>query len=173
MAAKIALTINDMSKLFCIFFFAAVCLSCSTQSNWQLSAIPTGQKEFDSARLSYSTADHLAGMNLEFFCVNGIVAAYLSTSGRRISAEDMAKAVIEFKSETIEIPLALHEGRMRVRLPDELARKTALALQEGEPVTIMFGSNMQTFQPEQFSTLFQKLTKKTNNIFDYFQGSVP
>ncbi len=164
MAEKTAPTINDMSKLFSIFLFSAVCMSCSTQSNWQLSVIATGQKEFDSARLSYSTTDHLAGMNLEFFCVNGIVAAYLSTSGRRISAEKLAKAVIEFQSETIEVPLALHEWRMRVRLPDELARKTALALQEGEPVTIMFGSNMQTFQPEQFSTLFQKLTKKTNSL---------
>ena len=161
---------NKFSTLLC---FAGLCLSCSPQSNWQLSSIPTGQKEFDSARLCYSKADCLAGMNLEFFCVNGIITAYLSTSGRRIDTEESATALVQFKSGTIEIPLSIHEGRMRVRLPDELTAKAALALQEGEAVTVTIGSNMQTFQPEEFSAQFQKLTKKRKNFFDPFQGTLP
>jgi len=148
-------------------------LSCSRQSNWELSSIPTGQQDFDSARLSYLSTDRLAGMNLDFFCSNGNITAYLSTSGRPISAEESVKVLVRFQSETFEIPISLHEGKMKVRLPDELTAKTALALQDGEPVTIMIGSTMQTFQPEQFSTLFQKLSKKNNNIFDYFQGIIP
>lgn len=112
-------------------------------------------------------------MNLEFFCVNGIITAYLSTSGRRIDTEESATALVQFKSGTIEIPLSIHEGRMRVRLPDELTAKAALALQEGEAVTVTIGSNMQTFQPEEFSAQFQKLTKKRKNFFDPFQGTLP
>lgn len=144
--------------------------SCSSQANWQLTSIPTGQKDFDSTRLSYLSADSLEGMNLEFFYTNGIITSYLSTLGRRISMDQGAKALVQFKSETIEIPLDLHEGLMRVRLPDELTAKAILALQEGETVTIIVGSTMQTFQPEQFSTLFYKLTKGSSNFFDSFQG---
>ncbi len=154
-------------------FLAVFFLSCSPQSNWQLTSITTGQKDFDSTRLSYSTEDRLAGMNLDFFCANGLVTAYLSTSGRRFSMENDAKALIHFKSETVEIPLTIHEGRMRVRLPDELTAKTTAALQDGEAVTIMIGSTAQTFQPDQFSIFFNKLTSGSNNFFDSFQGTLP
>jgi hypothetical protein len=155
-----------------LLFFLGFCLGCSPQSKWQLTSIPTGQKNFDSARLSYLTADSLAGLNLDFYYSNGSISSFLSTSGRQICDDRSAKALIQFQSETIEIPLDLHEGRMRIRLPDELSAKVIFALQNGEIVTISMGSTKQIFQPEEFGPLFQQFKKRKMNLLNSFQGNL-
>jgi hypothetical protein len=187
-----------MKYCISLLFLTGLCLSCSAQSNWQLTSIPTGQKDFDSARLCYLTPERIGGMNLEFFKTNESVTAYLSTLGRRFKdrsgitrspleklarkkqpdeqspiIENTTKAIVQFKTETLEIPLIVHEGLMRVRLPDEITAKITSALQDGEAVTIMIGSTTQTFQPDHFSTLFNKLTRGSNSFFDSFQGTLP
>jgi hypothetical protein len=156
------------------FFFAALIIlsSCTTHTNWQLSAIPTAQKEFDSARLCYLPSDCLGSMSLEFVCSNGSVTGYVSSSARRFEQDD-AMAQIRLGSETLEFPLKIHEGRMRATLPDELTIKAYLALQDGQPITIIVGSLQQNFEPEQFAALFSQLTKGKNTFLDSFQGPLP
>jgi hypothetical protein len=130
-----------------------------------------GEKNFDSTRLCYTSENPLGGMNLEFFCTDGVVTGYLSTPSRRIRPDNAA--FVRMQTETIEIPLALHEGCMRLRLPDDITTKVALALQEEQPVTIVIGSLEQTFQAEQFSLLFHKLTENSHGFFGSFQGILP
>lgn len=156
-----------------LLFLTGLFFGCAPSSNWQLTSISMGDKGFDSARLRYSTEDHLGGMNLEFFCTDGALTGYLSTPSRRFSSKSNANAFIRMQNETIEIPLALHEGCMRLRIPDDVTTKVALALQEEQPITIVVGSLEQTFQAEQFSPLFHKLTEKSNRFFGSFQGTLP
>jgi|GEM_PF-2390505 len=147
--------------------------SCSPRSDWKFTSIPAGQKDFDSARLFYAATDNLSGINLDIYYTEGSISSYLSTAGRHICDEDQATASIQLGSETIEIVLNLHEGHMRARLPDDLAARIILSMQEEKAVTISIGSVTQTFQPEYFSTFFDKLKKQNNIFLDAFQGVLP
>jgi len=110
-------------------------------------------------------------MSLDFFCTDGAISSYLSTAGRRLSEGDQAIVTAAFSSGTIAAAMDLREGAMRIRLPDEFAAQIILALQQEEAVTITIGAARQTFQPEQFSLLFDKFKHQTNHFFDSFKGS--
>ncbi len=68
-------------------------------------------------------------------------------------------ARLSLGSESLEEDLPLHEGKMRVRLPESWTLKTIEWLKKGEEVAIKVGSIEQTIQPERFSEHFKQLAK--------------
>jgi len=109
---------------------------------------------------------------MEFFYSNGTITGYLCSESRRF-ASDETTAQIRIGSENIEIPLQIHEGRMRARLPHEMTIKAASALQDGQSVAIIVGSLQQNFEPDRFSGLFQQLTKGSNAFLNSIEGPLP
>ncbi len=149
---------------------ALLLFGCSTETPWELSSIPAGEKAFDSARLCYAPEDPLSGMSLELYYSNGNVVGYLSSSSRRFTQKT---AEIRFGSETITVSLDIHEGQMRAHLPDQCTVRAIRALQEGQSVSIMIGSQAQVFRPERFATLYHQLTQGSSGILESFQGHLP
>lgn len=153
------------SLIFCV-----VLASCTSRSNWELTSISTGQKSFDSSRLSYRPEDSF-GMGLEIECANDIIHANLFSQTHRFSSN--AKALIQFESDELEIPLAIHEGSMRAYLPDDAAARITSAFQKGQSITMIVDSQKQIFFAERFSDLYYQLTHKKKHILESFQGSLP
>jgi hypothetical protein len=154
-------------------FIAALFLfsGCSSSSSWELSAIASEQKQFDSARLRYLPENQFTEMNLELIYSNGGITGYLV--GDRQFTNDETKALISIGSEKLSVPLAMHAGRMRARLPDEITLKVVCALQKNQALTINVGALQQQIEPEKFSDRFNQLIHKKNISLNAFQGFLP
>ena len=129
---------------------------CSTETPWELSSLPAGEKKFDCARICYKSDNSLSGISLELYYAQGIVVGYLKSTLRRFDTE---KAQIQLGSTTEEILLDLHEGHMRAKIPDKVIEKVIQTLQDGQSVSIIIGSQTQIFRPDQFSKAYHQLTQ--------------
>lgn len=118
-------------------------------SPWSLESIASGNSAFDSKRIIYRSNKPLSEANLEFFCTGTEISGYFSSPGRRFGTGASASARLSIGSECLEEELPLHEGRMRVKLPEEWTFKTVDALKNGQEVGIMVGSIEQIIQPDQ------------------------
>jgi hypothetical protein len=156
-------------KWLCIT--VAIISGCTTHSNWQLNSISTGEKDFDSSRLIYAPEDSLSGFSLELDFFNSQIHGYLCSATHRLSME--SKLLVELPTRKIEIPLVVHEGQMRAQIPDDVLIQAIQALQDGQTITMIVGSQKQQFKPEQFNNLFHQLTRKRNFLLESFQGSLP
>jgi hypothetical protein len=109
--------------------------------------------------MRYVPQDALGGVVLEFVEANGEIAAYATSLSRRLGKEHgRVTARLDLGEEILEEALPLHEGRMRMRLPDEWAKKAYLSLLEGHEIHMMIGETVQTIEPEKFSAMTKTWT---------------
>lgn len=132
-----------------VWSLAILLSGCAASSPWVLNTLENPAS--DSKRLFYRTSSSVA--TLEFTRSGSQVSSYFSTLGRRFGNGEKAAARLRLGTEILEEEVSLHEGRMRVRLPDEWTRKAIEALKEGQEVAILIGSVEETIQPERFALI--------------------
>jgi hypothetical protein len=115
---------------------------CSASSPWQLYSIE-GDSGYRSTRLRYVASERLGGIDVEIFNADGHLTAYLVSTGYQFRG-DVYMAV---NDQITQIPLAPHEGNMKMRLPDELTACMVQFLHNGQAVTITIGSQTETIAP--------------------------
>lgn len=137
--------------------------SCSTSSHWQLDAIVAGDKQFNSARLKYTTPRTTSPLSFELARVGDHLEAYISLVRYHfVKAEDSSiKISFTFNEEQKEERVPLLEGSMRLHLPFQITEQIIDALQKGEKVGILVDDFEQILLPELFSKLYEKLMGST------------
>ena len=148
--------------------FFLLLASCGGATNWRLASIEAKDPRFDSSRLVYYPKDPISGLSLELIYTKEGTSAYLVSPIRRFKQGD--RAHIQFSEKSIDIELALHEGRMKARLPEEIADLCVLALKEGQDIDIIVGSLEQKILAERFSSMYEQFLKGTSPLLDIFKG---
>jgi hypothetical protein len=150
--------------IYCALLLLWLC-SCGKRDNWQVSYIQTGNRSYDSSKLTYFSADPVNGVDLEILKVEDQLRAYLHVHTQTIPSylgnPKEAFVTLYIEGQPFFGVAARHEGGQRVLLSPELQATLLEALQERKNVTIAL---------EGFSTLI--LAENFKNHLKAF-GSVP
>lgn len=143
---------------------------CSTQTPWQLDTVGSDLPAFSSRKLIYQSPDPLSGTNLELVYFQGEIFGYLTSHSRRLSSANTVSAALCIDTQRYDATLDLHQGNMRVRLPETWTMKAVEALQEGQKISITLDDTTQTVDPTQFSAFYQKLVEGDFGLLQFVQG---
>jgi hypothetical protein len=157
--------------IFTLFFF---CSSCATISPWKLDAIAAADPEYSSSRLTYYGTGH-APFHLEFLRVGSAVSLFLNQTQFPIASPDSSTASVRIQlgdDTPFDQLISMHEGRMRLRFPEETTQKITKALQDGQKVTILVDGFEGAIAPEHFSKFYEKLQGSTAFIHNPFKGPI-
>lgn len=142
---------------------------CTTTNNWSMDGIATGNSSFDSKRLRYHSTQAYPPLQFEIVRMGEQIEAFLSLTHFRLS-EDNVKIIFTVEDQTFEDLVAVHEGRMRVRLSTEVTQKIIQALQDGKKVAILLDGFEETLDPTQFSSSFSKFANEGSFFQNLFKG---
>jgi len=150
-------------------------VGCVSKSPWQLESIASGEKQFDSARLSCCNTDSLSPLRLEFLRLDTNVELYLSSMQYpfRSDTPDRKSVLVKFAIEgepSFEQRLPLREGRMRLHIPATAQEKIAAALSDGKEITVHVDDLHETFRPDYFSYLYDQFNSSAPLIRNPFKG---
>lgn len=122
-----------MAKKYIILINICLLLTGCTRGPWLVDAIATGNAAFDSSR--YQFASH-SPLSLEITQFGDAMSAILSLKNFRIKEE---KTLVAFAigEEKIERELDVHEGKMRIKVPEEILDEMIRGLESGKEVQIV------------------------------------
>jgi len=145
------------NSLFLLLFL----FSCQSSNSWEVSHIQTGNKSYNSARLSYPVHDIVNGVAVEMICAQGHVNTYLEVHSQTIPAYEgnpkEALVVMKIAGKSIKGIAYRHEGGQRLSLPLDLHELLITSLQNKQPVTIVLEGYYTKIDPEQFSEQYAQL----------------
>ena len=143
--------------LFLLLLFAA----CTGTSPWRAHHLQTGDKAFDSSKLTYTTADTRNNIELEFLKTADVLHLYLQVYSSPVPAyrgdPSQALIMLSTEKEKIETVALRHEGGERVQLTDALRDKLIAWLLAGEKVTISLQGYVTTLEAADFKEKFAKM----------------
>lgn len=155
------------------YLLCLLLVSCSSTQSWRLDAIQAGDQTFNCAKLVYIDPKS-APLNFEIICQGTVVEAFLYLSKHKLTPpSDHPQSInIEFTIDDQQFceSAPLLEGRMRIRLPQEVADKLILALQEGKKIDILLDGFQQRLNPDCFPKLYAKLVKPTDQLTNRLKG---
>ena len=152
-----------VSRLLSIILLFGLAGCATGAAPWHLDSIATGDKAFDSKRLIYQDPASQSRLRVEFIRVGADVDLFLSLSQYTLtpSSLDPPSILVEFKIEgepPFQEMIALHEGKMRLRVPSPIKDRIASALQGGKKVGILVDDFEETLSPEQFAKTFEQFS---------------
>ena len=151
-----------MKRASLLFF----CLlsSCAPSSPWQLDAITARDKNFNSARLKYTTPNNSSPLRFEMTRTADHIESYLHLVRYSFTPSDgasLVKVLFTLNGEEREEWIPLLEGAMKLHIPLQMTQEITRALQKGEKVSILVDDFEQTLLPELFSQFYKKLIGPT------------
>lgn len=128
-------------------------------SPWKLDSISTGVESFDSARLTYSTAD--SPLRFEIMAAQDGIETFLSLTRHKFTPKEDVKVAISIGGEKSVETIPFLEGKMRLRFPLETTERILRALQEGQEVAIMVDGFEGRLSPERFLSQYENLLERS------------
>lgn len=146
-----------VKKYKALLISAAIC-SCTTSQNWTCETLPGA---IDSSRLTYISKEPHNPLRFEMLKIGKEVEVFISLERFHFISNN--KVTVEFKigEESFEDLVAVHEGRMRIRLHSEISEKIIQALQDGQEVVIVVDGFEETLDAIQFSSFYSQFLGKT------------
>ena len=155
------------------YLICLILAGCAGTQSWRLDAIEAGDKAFNYTKLIYIDPKS-APLNFEIICQDTLVEAFLYLTKHKLTPpqEHPQSIDVEFTIDDQRFceSVPLLEGRMRLRLPQELAERLILALQEGKKIDILLDGFQQRLNPECFPKLYAKLVKPTDQLTNRLKG---
>ena len=146
----------------------ALLTGCTASNPWKLETISTGDRSFDSARLTYSDND--SPLRFEIVRMEANIEAFLNLKKYKFTPSDKVKIEFTIDGEKTIETVPFLEGKMRLRFPQETALKVIEALQEGQEVVIMVDGFEQRIYPELFKKQYEKLAGESAAFRNPFKG---
>lgn len=137
-----------------------------------MDSIATGEAQFDSSRLVYTTpASHL---NVEFLRIgdgiHGTIALDRFSFTPLKNDPRSTDLVLAINGENFNYTIPLRKGGMKAALTPEITAKIILALQEGKEVAILVAGASQILTPQSFDEKYRKFSKKQTIFSNLFKG---
>ncbi len=136
--------------------------SCARNSDWKVDSI-AANSSFDSSRLRYLPNGH-SSLAFEMLRINTKIEAFLNLTQFRLKPSeegDTVKVLINIGGELFEESSPLLEGRMRIRLSEEITLRMTEGLQDGKKISILVDGFEETLEPDQFASHFDRFLGKT------------
>jgi hypothetical protein len=138
-----------------------VLAGCAKTDNWAVDRIQAGDKQFDSAKLSFPTQDIVNGVDLELLCIQGKIRSYLQVHSQTIPPYQgdpkAALVLLQVGDETFAGIAFRHEGGQRVRLSENLQDRIISALKENKSVTIRLEGYKTVVSSQEFGKHFEEI----------------
>lgn len=138
-----------------------VLAGCAKTDNWAVDRIQAGDKQFDSAKLSFPTQDIVNGVDLELLCIQGKIRSYLQVHSQTIPPYQgdpkAALVLLQVGDETFAGIAFRHEGGQRVRLSENLQDRIISALKENKSVTIRLEGYKAVVSSQEFGKHFEEI----------------
>lgn len=170
------MTTKPLSRIIYFCLGTTLLFGCSGPASiWHLDSIATGDTSFDSSRLFYQDPASHSRLRLEFIRVAGEIDLFLSLSQYSLtpSPSDPSSILVQFSIEgepPFQESIALHEGKMRLRIPPQIRDRIASALQEGKKVGILVDDFEETLNPDQFTQIFEQFSGSSFRFQNFFKG---
>ena len=111
---------------------------------------------FDFSRIRYISNQAHAPFLFEIHKVTDRLECFLSLNRFRLKESPEVKVTFRFNEREIVIQIPVHEGGMRLRLPEEITNLLIEALQDGHKIGILLDDFEETLDPSQFSSSFSE-----------------
>lgn len=141
-----------MAKRHQVLLISAVLCSCATQESWTCDTLPGA---IDSSRLTYISKEDYPPMHFQMLKIGDQVEAFISLQRFHFTSNNVT---VEFKigEDIFEDTVAVHEGKMRIRLHPETCQRIIQALQLGQDVGILVDGFEEKLDAARFSNSFSK-----------------
>jgi hypothetical protein len=140
--------------------------ACQNRDRWAYNQIESGDKKFNSTKLSHFTSDLVNGLDLEFMRIAGEVRTYLNVHSLPIpsSKEDpkTTSGFLTIGSEKYPFQACRHEGGQRLLLPQDISNILIEALSNNQTVHIKVFGYASSITAEGFEPKFQKMMKDSH-----------
>ncbi len=150
----------------CLLLLLVLLSACRHSDRWAYNQIESGDKQFNSTKLSHHTSDLVNGLDLEFMRIAGEIRTYLNIHSLPIpsSKEDpkTTSGFLTIGSEKHPFQAFRHEGGQRLLLPKEISELIIQALSHNLPVHIKVFGYSSTITAEGFEPKFQKMMKDSH-----------
>ena len=131
--------------------------SCAGPNLWTLDTLATGEKAFNSAKISHVDLNH-SPLQFEVVSTKAGVASFLKLTKYQFTSSQeypgMVEAFVSIDGEKFTEILPILEGRMCLRLPQQLTDRLTRALQDGKKIDIFLDGFGQTLPSEGFSKFY-------------------
>ncbi|HSX26475.1 MAG TPA: hypothetical protein VLE89_05660 [Chlamydiales bacterium] len=144
---------------------------CVTDSPWKLDGILAGDAVFDSTRLRCLDQSPLT---FEMVRIGDEIHSFLYLKQFRFisSSPDSIEATFTIGDQIFHENLPLHEGKMRVQIPQGTIEEIILALHRGEKVSILIDDFEKKLDPDQFPKFYSRFTGNSALFSNLFKGPV-
>lgn len=157
-----------MKSIYLLLSLLAL-FSCQRSSSWELSQIESDSIQYFTTKLSHPHSNDLQGIELEFFCMDGDITAFLNIFSSEIPAtkKDPLKSSVIFYMDGIkyEDQADRLRGGQRVRLSPERTAWLIKQLQMGKVLEVRLRGYRETIHPENFPEYYQKLTGENHSFW--------
>lgn len=154
-----------------LLVLTAAMASCAAPVSWKYDALDAGSAQFDCARLQYLDPRSSSPLRFELSRIGYEIGAYLNLVQYRLSPHSSILVQLKYGDETYEEKIPVLEGKMRLRLSQEMTERLVAALQEGKQVKIAADGFEETLQSESFNPLYQRLVKNSQFLQNILKGS--
>lgn len=139
--------------------------ACQQNDPWGYNQIASGDKQYNSTKLSCFTSDLVNGLDLEFMRISTELRTYLNVHSLPVPASaknpKSTSATLTIQEETISFQAWRHEGGQRFLLPPEISERIVEALNNDLPVRIQLARYQSTITPKGFKQKFQKMMRES------------
>lgn len=155
-----------MRLLFSLFFLAG----CASHTSWKYDTLAKESDSIGSARLLYSDPKSSSSIRFEMTRIGYQTTAYLNLIQHRLSQDSKVAVSLYYENEIYEEEVPVLEGKMRLRLSQEMTERLIQALREGKQVKITADGFQETLQSESFNPLYQRLVKNGSFLQNILKG---
>jgi hypothetical protein len=152
------LAIKKVSKNL---LFAILLFGCSRSDNWSVSHIRTGDKDYNSSKLSYAAPDPVNGIDVEILNMQNSFRTYLHVHSHMVPPyQDNPKealVVLEAEDGSLNGVAVRREGGQRLLLSDAHQKFLLSHLVEKKPVTIRVEGYAITLNADNFPEHYAEL----------------
>lgn len=132
----------------------SICFSaCTAQSSWEINTISTGDTVFDSSRLRFCFSN--SPLSIEFVKFADHTDIFLNLSYFRFSQSLLPISFI-IEENLLEEPVSVYEGRMRIKISEQMSNRLIQALQIGKKIDILVDGFHERLDPDQFPAAYSR-----------------
>lgn len=144
--------------------------ACASQaSHWTLDQV--GGAEL--SRLRYHSQQAHPTLAFELVKFGSDVEAFLSLTRFRLKEADRVNILFTIDQETFSEEIAVHEGKMRLKIPPETSARLIQALQDGHKIGILLDDFEETLDPGEFPNSYAKFLGGGYFFEPFLKGPVP
>lgn len=149
---------------------------CTANSNpWTIDRIAAGDPSFDSSRIRFASSQPHSPLFFEVLKMGDRIEAFFSLTRFRftpLKGSHEINILLTIEDRTYEALAPVHEGQMRLKIPQEMTQIMIQALQDGKKVAILVDGFEEWLDPQQFSPSFTKFLQEESFLQTLFKGPV-